>query len=133
MTVSTRFAPSPTGNLHIGNIRTAILNYVFAKKSGGKFILRLDDTDKDRSTQEYVDQIKRDLEWLGIEWDKCERQSDKLDQYREVVKKLCMSEDVYECFETKDELELKRKQQLSMGKPPVYDRAALRLTKRLNR
>ncbi len=129
MTVSTRFAPSPTGNLHIGNIRTAILNYVFAKKSGGKFILRLDDTDKDRSTQEYVDQIKRDLEWLGIEWDKCERQSDKLDQYREVVKKLCISEDVYECFETKDELELKRKKQLSIGKPPVYDRAALRLTK----
>ena len=83
-----RFAPSPTGYLHVGNIRTALFNYLQAKKVGAEFILRLDDTDMDRSTQEYVDQIKRDLEWLGIEWDFCERQSTRFDRYYEALENL---------------------------------------------
>ena len=129
MKLVTRFAPSPTGDLHVGNLRTAIFNFISAKKSGGEFILRLDDTDKERSTQKYADQIKRDLEWLGLEWDRYEKQSDRLDFYKEVLKKLRDSGDVYECFETAEELELKRKKQLNVGKPPVYDRSALKLTK----
>ncbi len=122
-----RFAPSPTGYLHIGNIRTALLNYLQAKKVGGEFILRLDDTDKERSTQHFIDQIKRDLEWLGIDWDKIEQQSLRIDRYREVLTELKDKSLVYECFETSLELELKRKKQQNQGLPPVYDRSALKL------
>ena len=126
MTV-TRFAPSPTGYLHIGNLRTALFNYLIARKTGGQFILRLDDTDRARSKEEYVDGIKADLEWLGLHWDRVERQSDRLDRYAEMADKLREAGRFYECFESPTELDLKRKKQLNMGKPPVYDRAALGL------
>mgnify|MGYP006264801233 FL=1 len=122
-----RFAPSPTGYLHVGNIRTALFNYLQAKKVGAEFILRLDDTDKERSSQYFIDQIKRDLEWLGINWDRVEQQSLRIERYREVLNKFKEQKVVYECFETSLELELKRKKQHNQGKPPVYDRAALKL------
>nr|WP_323776688.1 glutamate--tRNA ligase [Amylibacter sp.] len=124
----TRFAPSPTGFLHVGNLRTALFNYLIARKAGGQFVLRLDDTDPERSTQEYADGIKQDLEWLGLTWDRVERQSDRLDRYNEAADELRAAGRFYECFETPVELDLKRKKQLNMGKPPVYDRAALALT-----
>ncbi|MCR8548830.1 glutamate--tRNA ligase [Salipiger sp. P9] len=127
MTV-TRFAPSPTGHIHVGNLRTALFNYLIARKSGGTFILRIDDTDPERSKEEYVDGIKRDLEWLGLTWDKTERQSLRLDRYHEAADKLREIDRFYEAFETPTELDLKRKKQLNMGKPPVYDRAALALS-----
>lgn len=124
---TTRFAPSPTGYLHIGNLRAALMNFLIAKKTGGTFILRIDDTDPERSKQEYVDAIQQDLEWLGLTWDKMERQSDRLDRYHAAADKLREMGRFYECFETPTELDLKRKKQLNMGKPPVYDRAALGL------
>ncbi len=123
-----RFAPSPTGYLHIGNLRSALMNYLIARKTGGTFILRLDDTDQERSKQEYVDGIMADLEWLGLHWDRVERQSLRLDRYREVAGELRGKGALYEVFESPTELDLKRKKQLNMGKPPVYDRAGLALT-----
>lgn len=125
---TTRFAPSPTGHIHVGNLRTALMNYLIARKSGGTFILRLDDTDRERSKQEYADGIQRDLEWLGLTWDRLERQSDRLDRYAEAADQLRGAGRLYEVFETPTELDLKRKKQLNMGKPPVYDRAGLNLT-----
>ena len=125
---TTRFAPSPTGHIHVGNLRTALFNYLIARKAGGTFILRLDDTDQERSKQEYVDGIKRDLEWLGLEWDRVERQSLRLDRYAETADQLRSSGRLYEVFETPTELDLKRKKQLNMGKPPVYDRGGLGLS-----
>ncbi len=127
MTV-TRFAPSPTGYLHVGNLRTALFNYMIARKSGGTFILRLDDTDPERSKQAYADGIKEDLEWLGLTWDRVETQSSRLDRYQAAANKLRAAGRFYECFESPVELDLKRKKQLNMGKPPVYDRAALALS-----
>ena len=124
----TRFAPSPTGYIHVGNLRTALMNYLIARKSGGEFILRLDDTDQERSKQEYADQIMRDLEWLGLHWDRVEKQSLRLDRYREMAEVLKANGRFYEVFETPTELDLKRKKQLNMGKPPVYDRAGLKLS-----
>lgn len=126
--IVTRFAPSPTGYLHIGNLRTALFNYLIARKAGGTFILRIDDTDPERSKEEYVDGIKQDLDWLGIHWDKVERQSKRLDRYEEVADQLRSLNRFYECFETPTELDLKRKKLLNMGKPPVYDRSALSLS-----
>jgi len=126
--VVTRFAPSPTGYLHIGNLRAALFNYLIARKAGGRFILRLDDTDPERSTQAYADAIKQDLDWLGLHWDRVERQSDRLDRYRAAADTLRDMGRFYECFETPVELDLKRKKQLNMGRPPVYDRAALALS-----
>ena len=126
MTV-TRFAPSPTGYLHIGNLRTALFNYLIARKAGGQFILRLDDTDGERSKPEYVDGIKADLDWLGLHWDRVERQSERLERYAEQAEALRAAGRFYECFETPSELELKRRKQLNMGRPPVYDRAAMGL------
>ncbi|WP_420568324.1 glutamate--tRNA ligase [Thalassovita sp.] len=125
---TTRFAPSPTGYIHVGNLRTALMNYLIARKAGGQFILRIDDTDPERSKQEYVDQIQRDLEWLGLTWDRMERQSERLDLYADAADKLREIGRFYECFESPTELDLKRKKQLNMGKPPVYDRAALNLS-----
>ena len=125
---TTRFAPSPTGHIHVGNLRTALFNYLIARKSGGTFILRIDDTDAERSKEEYVDGIKRDLEWLGLHWDKTERQSARLDRYHAAADDLRGMGRFYEAFETPVELDLKRKKQLNMGKPPVYDRAALALS-----
>ena len=127
MTV-TRFAPSPTGYIHVGNLRTALMNYLIARQSGGTFILRIDDTDPERSREDYVDAIKQDLEWLGLTWDRVERQSVRLDRYAEAADKLREMGRFYEAFETPTELDLKRKKQLNMGKPPVYDRAALALS-----
>ncbi|WP_265501814.1 glutamate--tRNA ligase [Paracoccus beibuensis] len=124
----TRFAPSPTGHIHVGNLRTALFNYLIARKAGGTFILRLDDTDQERSKQEYVDGIKRDLDWLGLHWDREERQSLRLDRYRAEAEALKASGRLYEVFETPTELDLKRKKQLNMGKPPVYDRTGLHLS-----
>ena len=124
----TRFAPSPTGYLHIGNLRAALFNWLIARKAGGTFILRLDDTDRERSKQEYVDGIKTDLEWLGLTWDRVERQSDRLDRYAEAADQLRAAGRLYEVFETPTELDLKRKKLLNMGRPPVYDRAGLALT-----
>ena len=92
MTV-TRFAPSPTGYLHVGNLRTALFNFLIAKKAGGAFILRLDDTDPERSKQEYADQIQRDLEWLGLTWDRIEKQSDRLDRYAAAADELRCNEE----------------------------------------
>lgn len=125
---TTRFAPSPTGHIHVGNLRTALFNYLIARKAGGTFILRIDDTDPERSKEEYVDGIKRDLEWLGLTWDRTERQSQRLDRYAEEADRLRGMSRLYEAWETPVELDLKRKKQLNMGKPPVYDRAALALT-----
>ncbi|NRB03524.1 MAG: glutamate--tRNA ligase [Rhodobacteraceae bacterium] len=127
MTV-TRFAPSPTGHIHVGNLRTALMNFLIARQSGGEFILRIDDTDPERSKEEYVDAIKEDLEWLGLHWDRVERQSDRLDRYAAAADELRAKGRFYEAFETPVELDLKRKKQLNMGKPPVYDRAALSLS-----
>ncbi len=124
---TTRFAPSPTGFIHVGNLRTALMNYLIARKAGGTFILRIDDTDSERSKQEYVDAIQQDLEWLGLTWDRIERQSDRLDRYEDAAQQLRDNGRLYECFETPTELDLKRKKQLNMGNPPVYDRAALDL------
>ncbi|MBT2129730.1 glutamate--tRNA ligase [Aliiroseovarius lamellibrachiae] len=125
---TTRFAPSPTGYIHVGNLRTALFNYLIARKSGGQFILRLDDTDPERSKQEYADAIMQDLEWLGLTWDRVEKQSDRLARYEAAAQELRDNGRFYECFETPVELDLKRKKQLNMHKPPVYDRSALALS-----
>ena len=128
MTTTTRFAPSPTGHLHVGNLRTALMNFLIARKAGGTFILRIDDTDPERSREDYVDAIKQDLDWLGLYWDREERQSARLDRYAGAADRLRGMGRLYEAFETPAELELKRRKQLNMGRPPVYDRAALRLS-----
>ncbi len=128
MTVITRFAPSPTGRLHVGNIRMALHNWLWAQKHGGKFILRLDDTDQERSKEEHVEAIRADLDWLGLTVDGEERQSERFDHYDAAFTKLRDAGRVYSAFETPQELELKRKVQLGRGMPPVYDRAALELT-----
>lgn len=125
---TTRFAPSPTGYIHVGNLRTALFNWLIARKAGGTFILRIDDTDPERSKEEYVDAIKEDMEWLGLTWDRVERQSERLDRYEAAANELREMGRFYECFETPTELDLKRKKQLNMGKPPVYDRSALSLS-----
>jgi glutamyl-tRNA synthetase len=128
MGVAVRFAPSPTGRLHAGNIRTALFNYLYARKVGGRLILRLDDTDTERSTEEFARGIEEDLHWLGIEWSEQVRQSDRFGLYDAAVEKLKTSGRLYPAYETPEELELKRKRQLARGRPPVYDRAALKLT-----
>ena len=128
MTIKTRFAPSPTGHLHVGNIRTALHNWMFARKEGGTFLLRLDDTDAERSKEEYVEAIRADLAWLGLAADEEQRQSARFDRYEEQLEKLKASGRVYPAYETAQELDLKRKIQLGRGKPPIYDRAALALS-----
>lgn len=127
MTVTTRFAPSPTGRVHVGNLRTALHNWLFARQQGGRFLLRIDDTDRERSEERFVDAIRDDLRWLGIDWDGEERQSDRFDAYETRFAALQAAGRVYPCYETPQELELKRKIQLGRGLPPVYDRAALKL------
>jgi glutamyl-tRNA synthetase len=127
MTTVTRFAPSPTGRLHVGNIRTALHNWLLARKAGGLFVLRIDDTDADRSREEYVEAIRTDLEWLGLSPDGEERQSARLGHYEAAFERLRGEGRVYPCYETAQELELKRKVLLGRGLPPIYDRAALKL------
>ena len=128
MSVTVRFAPSPTGHLHIGNVRTAVLNWLFTRKHDGRFILRLDDTDAERSREEYAQAIIEDLEWLGLQPDAVFRQSERLELYEQAAEQLKQAGLLYPCYETEQELALKRKAQLMAGRPPVYDRAALRLT-----
>jgi glutamyl-tRNA synthetase len=128
MSVTVRFAPSPTGRIHAGNIRTAMFNYLFARRAGGRLIFRLDDTDTERSTEAFARGIEEDLHWLGVEWAEKVRQSGRFGRYAEAVEKLKASGRLYPAYETSEELELKRKRQLARGKPPVYDRAALQLT-----
>lgn len=128
MTVITRFAPSPTGFLHVGNMRTAIISWLHARSHGGKFILRIDDTDVSRSRSEYEDEIIEDLKWIGIQWDNMVRQSDRFEKYEIAKQKLIASGRLYKCFETNEELDLKRKVLIGRGLPPIYDRQALKLT-----
>jgi glutamyl-tRNA synthetase len=122
MTVVTRFAPSPTGRLHVGNIRTALHNYLFARKNGGTFILRIDDTDRERSTAEFDQAIRDDLDWMGLKPDRMVRQSERFDLYEREFQKLKDAGRVYACYETPEELELRRKVLLGRGLPPVYER-----------
>jgi glutamyl-tRNA synthetase len=129
MTTTTRFAPSPTGLLHIGNVRTALHNWMLAKKTGGKFLLRIDDTDAARSREDYVTAIRADLVWLGLTVDGEERQSARFALYEREFARLVESGRVYRCYESAQELDLKRKVRLGRGLPPIYDRTALDLTK----
>jgi glutamyl-tRNA synthetase len=128
MSPTVRFAPSPTGQLHIGNARTALLNWLFAKARDGRFVLRLDDTDRERSTAEFAEGIIRDLAWLGIAPDVTVRQSDRAARHAAAAGRLKAAGRLYPCYETADELERRRKRRLAQGRPPVYDRAALELT-----
>jgi glutamyl-tRNA synthetase len=128
MTTITRFAPSPTGVLHVGNVRTALHNWLLAKRSGGRFLLRIDDTDAARSREEYVEAIRADLAWLELVPDGEERQSERLELYESAFARLQEAGRVYPCWETAQELDLKRKVALGRGLPPIYDRAALALT-----
>ena len=123
-----RFAPSPTGLLHVGNARTALLNALYARREGGTFILRLDDTDRARSEERYVAAIDEDLAWLGIPPDRIERQSARTALYDTAFDRLRAEGRIYACFETEEELEFRRRRQLAAHQPPVYDRAALKLT-----
>jgi glutamyl-tRNA synthetase len=124
MSVVTRFAPSPTGRLHVGNIRTALHNFLFARKNAGTFILRIDDTDRERSTAEFDRAIHDDLDWLGLAPDMMVRQSQRFDLYEREFERLRAASRVYACYETPDELELRRKVLLGRGLPPVYERKA---------
>ena len=124
--ITTRFAPSPTGRLHVGNIRAALHNWLWARKHGGRFLLRIDDTDAERSTEAFVDAIRSDLDWLGLTRDGEERQSARFALYEAQFERLKAAGRVYPAYETPQELDLKRKIQLGRGLPPVYDRAALR-------
>lgn len=128
MTVLVRIAPSPTGLLHVGNIRTALMNWLFARKMGGKFMLRLDDTDQERSTQAFAEAIERDFKWLGLNWDLFAKQSDRFKRYDEVLEQFKKTGRAYPCFETQGELALRRKSQLARSLPPIYDRGALNLS-----
>ena len=128
MTVAVRFAPSPTGLLHVGNIRLALVNWLFARKSGGSFLLRMDDTDLERSTAAFATAIEADLRWLGLTWDRFARQSDRMACYDAAVARLRAEGRLYPCYETAEELGLKRKSLLARGLPPLYDRAALALS-----
>jgi len=122
MNVVTRFAPSPTGRLHVGNIRTALHNFLFARKHGGTFLLRIDDTDRERSTAEFDQAIRDDLDWMGLRPDKIVRQSERFDLYEREFQRLKEAGRVYACYETSEELELRRKVLLGRGLPPVYER-----------
>ncbi|MEO5372949.1 MAG: glutamate--tRNA ligase [Alphaproteobacteria bacterium] len=127
MTITVRFAPSPTGLLHVGNGRIAVINWLFARARGGRFVLRIDDTDTERSQPEFTRAIGKDLAWLGIDWDDEVHQSARFARYREAEERLKASGRLYPCYETPEELDLRRKTLLARGRPPVYDRAALHL------
>jgi glutamyl-tRNA synthetase len=127
-TVKVRFAPSPTGYLHAGNARTAIVTWLFARKHNGHFLLRIDDTDRERSKPEYEEDIENSMAWLGLNWDEKARQRDRDARYAELIEKLKEDGRLYACYETPEELSLKRKTQLSRGLPPIYDRGALNMT-----
>ncbi len=126
--VKVRFAPSPTGYLHVGNARAALVNYLFARRHGGHFLLRSDDTDTARGRPEYEEAIRTDLAWLGLDWDSTDRQSDRLPRYAAAAEVLKATGRLYPCFENEDELAAKRAALIKRKLPPVYDRAALSLT-----
>lgn len=128
MTIRLRFAPSPTGRIHVGNVRTALMNWLFAIREGGQVLLRIDDTDTARSTKAFEESIVEDLAWLGLKWSERANQSHRFDVYEKVAEKLKAAGLLYPCYETEDELDRKRKIAQATGKPPVYDRAALKLT-----
>jgi glutamyl-tRNA synthetase len=128
MSAKVRFAPSPTGRLHVGNVRTALANWLFARGQGGTFVLRIDDTDLERSTAEFEQGIKDDLTWLGMVWDQTDNQSARFAHYQAAAEKLKADGRLYPAYETQEELTLRRNMQRKLGKPPVYDRAALSLT-----
>ena len=128
MTVALRFAPSPTGKLHVGSARTALIVWLYARKHGGNFMLRIDDTDLERSKEENVDDIMEGMKWLGLTWDSFARQRDRNADYDRAIQKLKDNGRLYPCYETEEELALKRKALLAQGLPPIYDRAALNLT-----
>ena len=128
MTKICRFAPSPTGFLHVGNIRAAIINFLYAKKTGGKLFLRLDDTDIERVKDEYREMIIKDMAWLGLEYSQIIKQSDRLEKYEEAKNRLITGGRLYECFETTEDLNFQRKAQVASGLAPIYNRAALNLT-----
>ena len=123
-----RFAPSPTGLLHVGNGRVALANWLLARRHGGNFLLRIDDTDAERNRPEYAESIETDLRWLGLDWDDLIRQSDRLDRYADAAEKLKAAGRLYPCFESEEELNAKREQRHRRGLAPIYDRAMLRLT-----
>ncbi|HYF09577.1 MAG TPA: glutamate--tRNA ligase, partial [Acetobacteraceae bacterium] len=124
-----RFAPSPTGLLHVGNARIALANWLLARRHGGTFLLRLDDTDAERSRPEFAAAIEEDLRWLGLDWDALERQSARLDRYVAAKERLVQAGRLYPCFESEEELAAKRERRRRIGKPPVYDREALKMTR----
>lgn len=128
MSVRVRFAPSPTGLIHVGNLRTALITWLFARKNDGYLLLRIDDTDRERSKDEYEEAIKEGLTWMGMDWDDFARQQDRLDKYAAVIADMKASGRLYPCYETADELALKRKALLARGLPPIYDRGALKLS-----
>ncbi len=127
--IVTRFAPSPTGHLHLGNLRSCFLNWIYAKKNKGKFILRYDDTDQDRSREEFIISIAEDLNWLNIDYDETFYQSKRVKRYNQLFDTLISKNSVYPCFETNEDLEIKKKLQLKAGKPPIYDRESLNLSR----
>ncbi|MDF0607363.1 glutamate--tRNA ligase [Wolbachia endosymbiont of Onchocerca gibsoni] len=124
----TRFAPSPTGYLHVGNIRTALICWMYTRSQNGKFLLRFDDTDFQRSDIKYINSIIQDLQWVNIDWDLNFKQSERFERYNEVFLQLVKEGHIYTCYETRKELDIKRKLQLKRGLPPIYDRSALFLT-----
>ena len=126
--IKVRFAPSPTGYIHVGNVRTALVNYLFTLKNGGHFLLRIDDTDLERSKPEYEAAIKEDLAWLGIQWQDYKKQSDRFAEYEKAKEQLIAAGRLYPCYETAEELDVQRKMLASRGLPPIYNRAALKLT-----
>ena len=128
MTVKVRFAPSPTGKLHVGNVRTALANWLYAKGQGGAFVLRIDDTDLERSTAEYEQGIQDDLSWLGMRWDEKYNQSARFPIYQQAVERLKAQGRLYPAYDTAEELERRRRLALAQHKPPIYDRAALNLS-----
>lgn len=128
MSVRLRFAPSPTGYLHVGNVRTALVNFLYARQQGGIFMLRFDDTDPERSTEEFADAIEEDIRWLGLKWNTSSHQSHRQEAYDAAVVHLKASGRLYPCWDTPQELDLRRKVLLSRGKPPVYERGALAIT-----
>ena len=126
--MKTRFAPSPTGYIHVGNCRTLLVNWLFTRAHKGTFLLRLDDTDFERSEEKYEVALLEDLKWLGLNYDDYFKQSDRMERYGEVAEILKKNGDLYPCYETPEELEFKRKRQAAQGLPPTYDRSALKLT-----
>ncbi|WP_081289627.1 glutamate--tRNA ligase [Ehrlichia ruminantium] len=128
MIMMTRFAPSPTGYLHVGNVRTALICWLYTRSKQGRFLLRFDDTDLQRSKDDYRNEIANDLKWLQMDWDFDVRQSSRFDRYDEIFNYLLKEELIYPCYESKEELDFKRKIQLKLGLPPIYDRSALKLT-----